>query len=170
MSLKDRWLSTAQRLWDVMPQGARRQVLFLTNDLFLVGVVGIVSDRDHRVLLLDHRFRTPWRWGLPGGFITRGEALWEGLERELEEEIGLGGVRVDHTHFDTEVRTERGYVSVALTATIDDPPRAIVPRAKTEIAGGGFYARHEIPDGCYPYHRDLLMRWYATLDDAPAKR
>lgn len=170
MSLKSRWLSAAQTLWDRMPQGARRQVLFLTNDLFLVGVVGIVSDRDHRVLLLEHRFRTPWRWGLPGGFISRGEALWEGLERELSEEIGLSGAKVDHTLFDTEVRTERGYVSVALTATLENPPEQIVARAKTEIVGGGFYAKHEIPNGTYPYHRDLLMTWYRTLDDTPSKR
>ncbi|MEQ8278678.1 MAG: NUDIX hydrolase [Deltaproteobacteria bacterium] len=162
MTLKDRWLSAAQTLWDVMPQSARRRVLFLTNDLFLVGVVGIVSDPEGRVLLLDHRFRTPWRWGLPGGFITRGESLELGLERELREEIGLTGVRVHGRHFDTEVRTERGYVSVALTATLDAAPASIVPRSKTEIVGGGFYAQDEIPDGTYPYHRELLDRWFAA--------
>jgi ADP-ribose pyrophosphatase YjhB (NUDIX family) len=169
VTLKDRALSAAQSLWDLLPQTARRQILFATNDHFLVGVVGIVADDDHRILLLEHRFRTPWRWGLPGGFIDRGEVLTEGLRRELSEEIGLDA-DVDSEIFDTEVRTERGYVSMTLTARAKDAPARIAPTQNAEIVGGGFYALDELPDGTYPYHLDLIRRYFATLDASGSRR
>ncbi|MEO1337900.1 MAG: NUDIX hydrolase, partial [Myxococcota bacterium] len=87
-------LGPLAKLWDRMPVAWRRRLLFATNDHFLIGVVGLLTDQNDRVLLLEHRFRTPWRWGLPGGFINRGESINSGLKRELLEEVGLA-IEVD---------------------------------------------------------------------------
>ena len=55
----------------------------------LVGVGGVVISGG-RVLLV-RRAREPLRgeWSIPGGLLHLGEALEEGVRRELEEETGL---------------------------------------------------------------------------------
>ena len=55
----------------------------------IVGVGAVIIDRD-RVLLVQ-RGREPMkgRWTLPGGALEVGEALAEGVVREVQEETGL---------------------------------------------------------------------------------
>ena len=61
----------------------------LTHTRFTV-TAGAIIFNDHReVLLLKHRFRAGSGWGLPGGFMEKGEQPIDALRRELREEIGL---------------------------------------------------------------------------------
>lgn len=53
------------------------------------GAVGVVFDHEGRVLLVEHVFRTDFPWGLPGGWIERGEDPQQTVRREIEEELGL---------------------------------------------------------------------------------
>ena len=54
-----------------------------------VGVVGVLFNQMGQVLLAEHVFRPLFPWGLPGGWIGRGEDPAKALEREFEEELGL---------------------------------------------------------------------------------
>jgi ADP-ribose pyrophosphatase YjhB (NUDIX family) len=54
-----------------------------------VGAVGVVFDADGKVLILEHAFRTDFPWGLPGGWVERGEQPRDTVKRELREELGL---------------------------------------------------------------------------------
>ncbi len=55
-----------------------------------VGVVGVVLDAaGERVLLVEHLFHADQPWGLPGGWLERGEEPRQTVERELREETGL---------------------------------------------------------------------------------
>ena len=54
-----------------------------------VGAVGAVFDDQGRVLLVEHMFRTDFPWGLPGGWIERGEDPRQTVAREIGEELGL---------------------------------------------------------------------------------
>jgi ADP-ribose pyrophosphatase YjhB (NUDIX family) len=54
-----------------------------------VGAVGAIFDEQGRVLLVEHAFRTDFPWGLPGGWVERGEEPRDAVARELHEELGL---------------------------------------------------------------------------------
>jgi len=51
------------------------------------GASGIVEDRQGRVALVRHSYKTGWY--LPGGGVDRGEPPADAVIRELKEEIGL---------------------------------------------------------------------------------
>ena len=61
----------------------------LTHTRFTVTAGAIIFNDQKQVLLLKHRFRAGSGWGLPGGFLERGEQPIEALRRDLREEIGL---------------------------------------------------------------------------------
>jgi len=54
-----------------------------------VGAVGAIFNDDGQVLLLEHVFRPRFPWGLPGGWINRGEDPARAVAREIKEELGL---------------------------------------------------------------------------------
>jgi 8-oxo-dGTP diphosphatase len=53
------------------------------------GAVVAVFDDEGRVLLVEHVFRTDHPWGLPGGWISRGEDPADAVVREVREELDL---------------------------------------------------------------------------------
>jgi 8-oxo-dGTP pyrophosphatase MutT (NUDIX family) len=71
------------------PAWARLAYLDLTHPRFLVGVMALIQDEQGRVLTLEHTYRRRYAWGLPGGYVKRREAPYEGLLREVCEETSL---------------------------------------------------------------------------------
>jgi 8-oxo-dGTP diphosphatase len=57
-----------------------------------IGAAVVVMASDGRVLLLRHVFHPQTPWGLPGGWVGRGEAPAVAALRELKEETGLTAV------------------------------------------------------------------------------
>ena len=72
-----------------MPWIVRRMAVRATQQAFTVSAAAVISNPDGKVLLLDHVIRPKSGWGLPGGFLNRGEQPAEGIRREIREEIGL---------------------------------------------------------------------------------
>lgn len=105
---------------------------------FQVGVVGIITNDAGRVLLLHHTYRaTPW--GLPTGFLERGEQPIDALSREIMEEAGLSVTLNPRPIVFTE--PGRPLLNIAFQGT---------------FAGGRFEASAEVSEA----------RWFA-LDDLP---
>lgn len=71
--------------------GAIGQRLYrLTVPHYTLGVVGVLLDAQRkRVLLVEHVFHPVKPWGLPGGWLDRGENPAQAIEREFREETGL---------------------------------------------------------------------------------
>ena len=67
----------------------RRLSMRFTHTRFTVTAGAVIFNDQKQVLLLKHRFRAGSGWGLPGGFLERGEQPIDALRRELREEIGL---------------------------------------------------------------------------------
>jgi ADP-ribose pyrophosphatase YjhB (NUDIX family) len=67
----------------------------LSQARFTVTTGAVIVDDDNRVLLLKHVFRTGSGWGIPGGFMNKGEQPEAAIRREVREEIGLGLDRLE---------------------------------------------------------------------------
>lgn len=82
-----------------------------------VDAVVFTYSGDRAKVLLINRGKEPFkgRWALPGGFVDMDEELEDAVVRELAEETGLTGVRLEQMHtFGTIGRDPRGrQISVA---------------------------------------------------------
>ena len=76
-------------IWRRTPKFLRGWTVRLGHPRFAVSAGAVITDERGRVLLLKHRFRPGSGWGMPGGFLEKGEQPEAGLRRELREEIGL---------------------------------------------------------------------------------
>jgi ADP-ribose pyrophosphatase YjhB (NUDIX family) len=94
-----------------------------------VSAAAVVTNDAGQVLLLNHILRPDSGWGIPGGFIDRGEQPEETLRREIREETGLEleDVRM------YRVRTLGRHIEVIFTARgVGDPK--VMSREITELA------------------------------------
>jgi ADP-ribose pyrophosphatase YjhB (NUDIX family) len=108
-----------------------------------LGVRGIATDAEGRVLLVRHSYARGWH--LPGGGVERGETAVEALQREMAEEAGVAvvgapvllGVYANHVHFPND------HVLLYRVEQWQPCP----PNADNEIAARGFFAPDALPAG-----------------------
>src|SRR2546423_1479829 len=81
-------------LWRASPRALRRAGVWLVQPRFAVTAGAVVFDERGRVLLLRHVLRRGSGWGIPGGFLARGEQPEEAVRREVRAETGLELERV----------------------------------------------------------------------------
>jgi 8-oxo-dGTP diphosphatase len=67
----------------------RLWILRLVNTRFMVGAVALILDEHGDIVLFHHTYRVKYPWGLPGGWLKRGEQPAQALEREIAEESEL---------------------------------------------------------------------------------
>ena len=75
--------------WKILPWSVRAKVIRLTQQKFTVSAAAVILNKDREVLLLNHVLRPASGWGLPGGFLDKGEQPDEGIRREIREEVGI---------------------------------------------------------------------------------
>ena len=127
--------------WLNTPKFFRKFVIRFSQQRFAVSVAAVIIDDANRVLLLKHVFRPGSGWGIPGGFINKGENPEKAVRRELAEEIGLKleNVRIVHA------RTFRNanHVEILFRATPVGTPN---PRS-VEISDLGWFRLEDLPQG-----------------------
>jgi 8-oxo-dGTP diphosphatase len=74
------------KIYKILPVWLRFKISYFLADKFVVGMVAFVV-KDKKLLLMNHSYQ--YSWGLPGGWMKRGEDLTSVMEREIEEEIGM---------------------------------------------------------------------------------
>ena len=145
--------------WRKAPKQLRRWGVRLVEPRFTVTAGAVVVDERGRVLLLDHVFRAGSGWGIPGGFIERGEQPEEAVRRELREEIGLELASAEIAF----VRTLRQPSQVEIIFRCR-PQNAPSPRG-IEIKRAEWFAPDALPDVVGRDQRRLIAR--ALNDGAP---
>jgi 8-oxo-dGTP diphosphatase len=143
-------------IWRRAPKTLRRWTVRLAHPRFAVTAGAVVTDARGRVLLLKHRFRPGAGWGMPGGFMEKGEQPGETLRRELREEVGL---EVEHLKL-MATRTFNTAKQVELVFTA----RAVgdTDQLSFEIQKAAWFWPHELPEGLPNDQVQLIKR---ALDD-----
>ena len=122
-----------------------------------VGAVAAVFDETGRVLIVEHVFRTDHPWGLPGGWISHGEAPAETVAREIREELQL----------EVEVRELIAAARIPATRMANHPSHiglAYYARVRSgravpsgEILGARWADPTNIEEDLAPFQRDAVV-------------
>lgn len=138
------------RFWRLLAGRWQWRLLWLINAKFIIGVSGVILNEDGHILLLRHRFWKPGTWGLPSGYVQKGECLEAALAREVHEETGY------HTTIDSLVHTVSGYrlrfEAYFLGRVVGGTPR-LDPREVIEMR---FFALDDLPYGLLPSQRSIV--------------
>ena len=110
-------------------------------------------------VLLIRRANPPFqgKWALPGGFVEEDETLEASAMRELEEETGVRGVRIEQLHaFGDPGRDPRGRtISVAFSAFVK-ADRARV-RAGDDAGDARWHPVRRLPPLAFDHRRMIQM-------------
>jgi ADP-ribose pyrophosphatase YjhB (NUDIX family) len=139
-------------LWRVAPKSLRRWGVRLVEPRFTVTAGAVVHDETGRVLLLEHVFRAGSGWGIPGGFIERGEQPEEAVRRELREEIGLELEEAELAF----VRALKRPAQVEIIFRCR--PRGDIGSRSLEIKHAQWFALDALPEGLTRDQRQLIER------------
>lgn len=144
-------------LWKTLPlpRLVRWSAMWLLNTKFLVGVAGVIFDREGRVLLVHHTYRRRSPWGLPGGWVGANERLEEALARELREETGYQVEVIEILH------TTSGYPRPQLDLYFLCDYRAGEFRPNAEIDALRFYRLDALPPALLANQRAVIERGQA---------
>ena len=139
-------------LWRKAPKRVRLLGVRLTEPRFNVTAGAVVFNEQGEVLLLKHVFRAGSGWGIPGGFLEKGEQPDEAIRRELLEEAGL----------------ELESAELAFVRTLKTPARVEIifrcrPRGRAvaqgfEIKSAEWFAPDNLPPGLSHDQKRLIKR------------
>jgi len=149
------------RVWRLIAGPLQWRLLWFGHAKFIVGVTGIVRDRDGKVLLLRHRLWPEGRqWGLPTGYAKAGETFPDTIAREVREETGLT-VTVGAL-----ARLTSGYRLRAEVAYEAQHTGGELKLGSLEVLDAAWYPPGDLPAGLLPSHHALIT---GTPDRGPAE-
>jgi 8-oxo-dGTP diphosphatase len=128
-------------LWRRSPAGLRRLSVRLSQARFTVTAAAVIIDDDGRILLLKHVFRVGSGWGIPGGFMNKGEQPEAALRREVYEEIGLELDGVELAFVRALKRSAQVEIYFRASPRGGSEPRSI------EIKSAEWFKLDELPEG-----------------------
>lgn len=125
------------KFWKVIPRSVRTFLSRLIEPTFTSSAAGIITNEEGEVLLLDHVLRPLSGWGIPGGFLEKGEQPEAALRREIMEEtsLELGDVRL------YRARTLRRHIEIIFTAKAFGDPTVNT----SEIRQARWFAIADLP-------------------------
>jgi ADP-ribose pyrophosphatase YjhB (NUDIX family) len=114
-------------------------------------VAGIIFNDRGEVLLFKHSYRKEYPWGLPGGWLKKGEQPGDGLTREIQEETGLR-VRIEKT-FLVEADPSFPRLDIILIGIVEEGTF----RASQEVTAAQFFPLADLPE-ILPGQERLIQR------------
>lgn len=139
-------------VWRRLPGFVRRRLVRLGQRRFTVTAGAIIFDGQGRILLLDHVFRPESGWGIPGGFLSKGEQPEAALRRELREEIGIE-VECLETLFTRTLPLTRQIEIYFRAKAIGQPEPC-----SFEIRNAGWFSLDDLPPELSQDQRRLIQR------------
>ena len=149
--------SLLARVYRLIPRPFTRFLLWAVNAKFNFGAVGLFLAPDGRLLVLRHVYRHKYAWGLPGGYLHRGETPEAGLLRELREETAMAA---SITRVLCVEAVDAFQKEVVFVGTVDP---AQTPRLNHEIYEVAFVPLDALPEGMLPRHAAIITRYHASI-------
>lgn len=128
----------------------------LTRPRFSAGVVGVLLNPLGEILLVEHVYHSYPQWGLPGGYVDRGEDPRDTIARELREELEL------HVEVGALLALELSHgdhLDVAYLCRTDEP----VGRLCSELLDFRWIAPAQLPD-LRTFQRKAIQEALAIMD------
>jgi 8-oxo-dGTP diphosphatase len=139
-------------IWNRLPGIVRRRLVRTGQKRFTVTAGAMIFDDEGRILLLDHVFRPDSGWGIPGGFLTKGEQPEAALRRELKEEIGIEVETVELLYARTLSRPQQ--IEFYFRARAIGRPEP----CSFEIRSAGWFSVDDLPAELSQDQRRLIQR------------
>jgi ADP-ribose pyrophosphatase YjhB (NUDIX family) len=79
------------RMWGILPLPIQRLIVRGAMPKVSIAACAVIEDAAGGILVVKHSYRRQ-PWGLPGGFVRRGEQPAAALRRELREELGVKAI------------------------------------------------------------------------------
>ena len=140
-------------LWRPLKGGLKWHILWFLNPKFMIGVSGILLNTKGQVLLLRPRYWKKGAWGLPSGYVKRGESFEEAVIREVKEETSLTA------EIDTLVQINSGFklrAELCYMGKIIGNDKFDLDQG--EILDAGFFDLKDLPEGLLPSHVALIKK------------
>lgn len=139
-------------IWRYLPGPLRRRLVRIGQRRFTVTAGAFVFDDEGRILLLEHEFRPDSRWGIPGGFLSKGEQPEQALRRELREEVALEISEVELLVARTLPKPRQIEIYFSCTATNAPTPSSF------EIRKAEWFAVSDLPRDLSEDQRTMIKR------------
>jgi 8-oxo-dGTP diphosphatase len=121
--------------------------------------IALVTREPRPRILLIRRRHPPFEgmWALPGGFVEMEETLEAAARRELFEETGIKGARLEQVHtFGDPGRDPRGRtISVVYLARVN--VSKVKPHAGDDAADAGWHLLEGLPALAFDHKRILAL-------------
>jgi 8-oxo-dGTP diphosphatase len=128
---------------------------------FTVTAGAMIFDDQGRILLLEHVFRPDSGWGIPGGFLSKGEQPEAALRRELREEIGIEVADVEMLFVRTLSRPRQ--IEIYFRARAIGRPEP----CSFEIRSAGWFSVDNLPPELSKDQRRLIERALTPSENSP---
>ncbi|MCB9076577.1 MAG: NUDIX hydrolase [Anaerolineaceae bacterium] len=142
-----------------------------------VGVMAAIFNDLGQVLLVEHVFRPQQPWGLPGGWVERGEDPAHSIQRELQEELNLtvevkkllfcesqGGEALSSTPLGLAIVF---YARIAACKPL--PPSAEPPHSAYEVLSYEWVLPHQIKRDLSPQQYKAILLGQREFDKEKSK-
>lgn len=124
-----------------------------------LGVVGLVLDKEHKVLLVEHSYRPGWR--LPGGGVKKGESVCDTIARELYEEMGIACSVEPGAYLGTfynNAEAKHDHVTLFL---VNEWEHDASRKVSLEIKRWGFFSHDDLPKGTVESCKRRLAEFFS---------
>ena len=147
-------------IWKRLPGSVRRRLVRTGQRRFTVTAGAMIFDDEGRILLLDHVFRPDCGWGIPGGFLSKGEQPEAALRRELKEEIGIEVEAVEMLFARTLPRPRQ--IEFYFRARAIGRPEP----CSFEIKSAGWFSIDDLPSELSKDQCRLILRAFALSENS----